>query len=113
MSGAHHRRQGNRIEHELVDRHKALGAATPSLSFPNGQRSLLVKCRAASADRRRQEIITAVRFEDGTGRRACSLQAGLELLEREVAELGDARMMLIAPVLAYMGPKSIRTSTRR
>jgi putative DNA primase/helicase len=60
---------------------------------------------AAGADLRRVEIVSAVRFEDGSGRRAFNLQTDLELLERKVDEIGGAKIVLIDPVSAYMGAK--------
>jgi RecA-family ATPase len=60
---------------------------------------------AAGADRQRVDIVTAVCSEDGSGRRSFSLQTDLELLERKVGEIGGAKMILIDPVSAYIGPK--------
>jgi putative DNA primase/helicase len=77
--------------------------------------TIVPRLLAAGADRKRVQIITAVRSEDGSGRRAFSLQTDLELLERKVVELGGARMILIDPVSAYMGQKidsHVNTSVR-
>lgn len=67
--------------------------------------TIVPRLLAAAADRRRVKIVTAVRSEDRSGRRALNLQTDLELLEREVADIGGAQMILIDPVSAYMGPK--------
>jgi putative DNA primase/helicase len=60
---------------------------------------------AAGADLRRVDIVTAVRSEDGSHRRAFNLQTDLEQLESKVAEIGGAHLILIDPVSAYIGPK--------
>jgi AAA domain-containing protein len=52
--------------------------------------TIVPRLLAAAADRRRVKIITAVRSEDRSGRRAFNLQTDLELLEREIAEIGGA-----------------------
>jgi RecA-family ATPase len=66
--------------------------------------TIIPRLLAAGADMSRVEIVTAVRG-DGLGRRAFSLQTDLELLERKVAEIGGAHLILIDPVAAYIGPK--------
>src|SRR6516165_3989961 len=77
--------------------------------------TIVPRLLAADANRHRVQIITAVRSEGDSGRRAFNLQCDLELLERKVAEIGGARMILIDPVSAYMGQKidtHVNTSVR-
>src|SRR6516165_3905502 len=57
--------------------------------------TIVPRLLAAAADRHRVKIITAVRSKDRSGRRAFNLQTDLELLEREIADIGGAQMILI------------------
>jgi putative DNA primase/helicase len=77
--------------------------------------TIVPRLLAAGADLHRVQITTAVRSEAGSGRRTFNLQTDLELLGREVAEIGGARMILIDPISAYMGQKvdtHVNTSVR-
>jgi putative DNA primase/helicase len=58
---------------------------------------------AAGADPDKVHIVSAVRREDGKGRRAFNLQADLLLLENEITRLGDVRLVVIDPVSSYLG----------
>src|SRR5262249_35379021 len=39
------------------------------------------------------------------GRRSFNLQADLELLEKEIARVGNVRLTIIDPISSYLGPK--------
>jgi putative DNA primase/helicase len=74
------------------------------LSAEDGAADTIVpRLLAAGADLSRVRIVTAVRMEDGKGRRSFNLQADLDLLEAHIKELGDAVLIIIDPVSSYMG----------
>jgi putative DNA primase/helicase len=58
---------------------------------------------AAGADLNRIHIVSAVRQEDGKGRRTFNLQADLALLEQKIAEIGEVALVSIDPISSYMG----------
>ena len=58
---------------------------------------------AAGADLNRVHIVSAVRQEDGKGRRTFNLQADLALLEQKIAEIGEVALVSIDPISSYMG----------
>ena len=58
---------------------------------------------AAGANRDRIHIVAAATKPDGTGRKTFSLKADVDLLEREVGQIGTVRLIIIDPISAYMG----------
>lgn len=60
---------------------------------------------AAGADLTKVFIVTAVRGDEGKGRRAFNLQSDLEHLEAKITEIGDVRLVGIDPISSYLGPK--------
>ena len=48
-------------------------------------------------------IVSAVKGEDDKGHRSFNLQADLTLLEREIVQIGDVRLVVIDPVSSYLG----------
>ena len=58
---------------------------------------------AAGADATRVLIVSAVRSDDGKGRRTFNLQADLDLLEQEITKAGDVQLVIIDPISSYMG----------
>jgi hypothetical protein len=58
---------------------------------------------AAGANREKIKIVTAVREEDGTGRRIFNLTQDLDALEALITALGDVGLVIIDPVDAYIG----------
>jgi hypothetical protein len=58
---------------------------------------------AAGADVSRVYIVSAVKTEDGKGRRSFNLQADLLLLENEIIRIGDVKLVVVDPVSSYLG----------
>jgi putative DNA primase/helicase len=58
---------------------------------------------AAGADAGRVFIISAVKGENGKGHRSFNLQADLALLEKQITQIGDVRLVVIDPVSSYLG----------
>lgn len=67
--------------------------------------TIVPRLMAAGADRKRVRIVSAVQTDDGNGRRAFSLQSDLDLLESEVVDFGDVRLIVIDPISSYLGQK--------
>ena len=64
--------------------------------------TVVPRLMAAGADLERVHIVSAVRQEDGKGRRTFNLQADLMLLEQKIAEIGDVALVIIDPISSYM-----------
>jgi putative DNA primase/helicase len=97
-----------------------VGAVTAGLAWPCGEGdatpgSAIMLCAedgaadtivprllAAGARLDRVHIVPAVKREDG-GRRTLSLAHDLDLLEQEIAQRGNVRLVVIDPVSSYMG----------
>ncbi len=74
------------------------------LSAEDGAADTIVpRLMAAGADLRRVHIVSSVIETDGKGRRSFNLQSDIELLERKIAEIGDAVLVIIDPVSSYLG----------
>jgi putative DNA primase/helicase len=74
------------------------------LSAEDGASDTIVpRLHAAGADLGSVQIIEAVKGNGGKGRRAFSLQADLELLEKEITRIGDVVLVSIDPISSYMG----------
>ena len=74
------------------------------LSAEDGVTDTIVpRLMAAGADRKRVFVISAVRNEDGSGRRTFNLQADLALLEQQLEMIGEVRLVVIDPISSYMG----------
>ena len=73
------------------------------LSAEDGAADTIVpRLLAAGADRGRVHVVSAVRDADGS-RRALDLQHDLDLLEKEIARIGNVIVLIIDPVSSYLG----------
>lgn len=61
------------------------------------------RLEAARADIEKVHVISAVRSEDGKGRRGFNLQGDLQLLETAIKRIGDVRLVVIDPISSYLG----------
>jgi AAA domain len=66
--------------------------------------TIVPRLMAAGANLSRVHIVSAVRVQDGKGRRAFNLQSDLELLEHEIKRIDDIRLVVIDPISSYLGP---------
>ncbi len=74
------------------------------LSAEDGAADTIVpRLHAVGADLGRVQIVSAVRSEDGRGRRSFNLQADIALLEKEIARIGDVALVVIDPISSYLG----------
>lgn len=65
--------------------------------------TIVPRLAAAYADVSRVHVVAAVTARSGPGRRMFNLKADLDLLEEKIVAVGDARLVVIDPVSAYMG----------
>jgi hypothetical protein len=64
--------------------------------------TIIPRLLAAGADRSRVHTVSAVRNLDGS-RRALNLERDLDLLEKEIARIGNVVLVVIDPVSSYLG----------
>jgi putative DNA primase/helicase len=64
--------------------------------------TIIPRLVAAGADLRLVHIVPAVRNADGT-RRAVDLQHDLDLIEKEIARIGNVVLVIVDPVSSYLG----------
>jgi len=67
--------------------------------------TIVPRLMAAGADLIKVHIVTAVRDDNGWGRRAFNLQSDLQQLEAKITEIGDVSLVVIDPISSYLGPK--------
>ena len=65
--------------------------------------TVIPRLLAAGADLSKVHLVSAVRNADGKGRRALNLQSDLDLLEQQIATIGDVALIVIDPVSSYLG----------
>jgi putative DNA primase/helicase len=74
------------------------------LSAEDGEADTIVpRLIAAGADLDRVDIVSAVRNDNGAGRRSLNLQTDLDLLEAKIKEVGDVKVVVIDPISSYLG----------
>jgi putative DNA primase/helicase len=64
--------------------------------------TIIPRLLVAGADVERVHVVSAVRNSDG-GRRAINLQHDLDLLENELARIGNVVLVIVDPVSSYLG----------
>jgi putative DNA primase/helicase len=67
--------------------------------------TIVPRLMAAGADLTQVHIVTAVRDDNGIGRRAFNLQSDLQQLEAKIKEIGNVNLVVIDPISSYLGPK--------
>jgi putative DNA primase/helicase len=82
-----------------------LGSVLFLCAEDDAEDTIVPRLIAAGADVDKVFIITAVRSDDGKGRRAFNLQSDLEHLAAKIREIGDVRLVVIDPISSYLGPK--------
>jgi RecA-family ATPase len=65
--------------------------------------AIVPRLEAAGADVSKVHIVSAVRDENGKGRRSFNLQRDLQLLEQKIERIGDVCLVVIDPVSSYLG----------
>jgi len=65
--------------------------------------TIVPRLMAADADCSKVQILEAVRREDDEGHRSFNLQLDLTELEKTIAQLGDALLVIIDPITSYLG----------
>ena len=65
--------------------------------------TIVPRLMAAGADLDRVHIVSAVRNYNGKGQRTFNLQTDIELLERNITEIGDVALVIVDPVSSYLG----------
>jgi putative DNA primase/helicase len=81
--------------------HAPLGSALILVAEDGAADTLVPRLMAAGADLKRVSIINAVGGSEG--RRTFNLQSDIDLLEREIKNIGDVQLVVIDPVSSYLG----------
>src|SRR5262249_44058937 len=81
-----------------------LGSAIILSAEDDAADTVVPRLLAAGANLDRVHLVRAVQGVSA-GRRAFNLSADLDLLERKIREIGDAKLVVIDPISSYLGPK--------
>jgi hypothetical protein len=87
------------------ERSAPLGSAIILSAEDDAADTVVPRLLAAGANLDRVHLVRAVQRENGAGCRAFNLSADLDLLERKIREIGDAKLVVIEPISSYLGPK--------